>query len=65
MPFIEVIPGLSDPRVYAAIGAARHAVTIQICYCSVLGDCWLFDTDRDEQPNAVRKCPPVKVPYVT
>lgn len=65
MPFIEVIPGLSDPQTYAAIGAARHAVSIQICYCSVLGDCWLFDTSHDDQPVAVRKCLPAKVPYIT
>lgn len=65
MPFIEVLPGKTDPHDYASVGAARFHVGIQICYCSVLGDCWFFDSKRDEQPNAVRKCPPVKVPYLT
>jgi hypothetical protein len=65
MTFIEVLPGKTDPRDYESIGAARFHFSVQICYCSVLGDCWFFDTARDEQPNAVKKCPPVKVPYLT
>ena len=65
MPFIVVLPGKTAPREYASIDAARFHIGIQICYCSVLGDCWFFDSKRDEQPNAVRKCPPVKVPYLT
>lgn len=63
--FIQVLPAQSDPHTYAAVGGARIGISIQICYCSVLGDCWLFDTALDAQPNAVRKCPPVKTPYVT
>lgn len=63
--FIQVLPALSDTRTYTAISAARSGVSIQICYCSVLGDCWLFDTAVDPQPNPVRKCLPVKTPYVT
>lgn len=65
MPFIEVLPGQTDPHVYASVGAGRFHIGIQICYCSVLGDCWFFDSKRDEQPNPVRKCPPLKVPYLT
>jgi hypothetical protein len=63
--FIQVLPPLSDPHTYAAVSAARSGVSIQICYCSVLGECWLFDTAVDPQPVPVRKCSPAKVPYVT
>ncbi len=63
--FIELLPALSDPAAYAAVTAARHDVSVQICYCSVLGDCWLFDTARDEQPHAIDKCRPANVPYIT
>jgi hypothetical protein len=65
MPFIVVLPGKTDAHEYASIDAARFGIGIQICYCSVLGDCWFFDSKRDDQPNAVRKCPPVKIPYDT
>lgn len=66
VPFIEVLPSKADPSEYASIGAARHRVTVQICYCSVLGDCWFYDTSlEDAQPASVSKCPPAKVPYLT
>jgi hypothetical protein len=64
-PFIEVYPGKTDSRTYAAIEAARFHIGIKICYCSVLGDCWFFDSKHDEHPEAVRKCEPAKVPYLT
>ncbi len=64
-PFIVVLPDRALPQSYASIGAARFHISIHVCYCSVLGDCWLFDSKRDDQPNAVRKCPPVNVSYVT
>ena len=63
--FIQVLPALSDTHTYTAVSAGRSGISIQICYCSVLGDCWLFDSAVDPQPVAVRKCPPVKTPYIT
>ncbi len=63
--FIQVLPSLSDPQSYASISSSRFHISVQICYCSVLGDCWLFDTARDEQPQAVDKCRPASVPYIT
>jgi len=64
--FIQMFPALSDPRTYAAVSAARSRVSVQICYCSVLGDCWLLDSSLDNpQPAAVHECRPAKVPYTT
>ena len=63
--FIEVLPGLSDPQSYASIARQRFHISAKICYCSVLGDCWNFDSAIDDQPVAVDKCRPAKVPYTT
>jgi len=63
--FIQVLPGLSDPQSYAAIARERFHISASICYCSVLGDCWTFDSATDDQPVPVHKCRPAKVPYTT
>jgi len=35
---------------------ARFDVTVGACYCSVLDDCWIFDSTRMD-PEPVRSCP--------
>jgi hypothetical protein len=35
---------------------ARFDVTVKACYCSVLDDCWTFDSTRMD-PEPVRSCP--------
>ncbi|HUN28169.1 MAG TPA: hypothetical protein VMV65_00055 [Alphaproteobacteria bacterium] len=63
--FIQLFPGTSDPQSYESISRARFHIHVQICYCSVLNDCWFFDSKVDDQPIAVDKCRPAKVPYET
>lgn len=48
-------PDPSTP-VWEALSRARHKVQLRACYCSVLDDCWLLDSDRDD-PERVRRCP--------
>jgi hypothetical protein len=35
---------------------ARFDVTVRACYCSVLDDCWIFDSTKTD-PEPVRSCP--------
>jgi hypothetical protein len=48
-------PNPSTP-VWEALSGERHKVRLRACYCSVLDDCWLLDSDRDD-PEPVRQCP--------
>jgi hypothetical protein len=58
----EWITLLSMPRpdpstaVWDALSRERRKVRLRACYCSVLDDCWLLDSDRDE-PEPARQCP--------
>jgi len=65
VPFIETQPHWVNAHTYALIGKARARVTVRLCYCSVLGDCWFVDTAREDQPSAVNKCPPAQQPQYT
>jgi hypothetical protein len=47
--------GLPDP-LWEALDRARHDVRLRACYCSVLDDCWVLDSDADE-PARVEVCP--------
>ncbi|MCF7222201.1 hypothetical protein [Marilutibacter chinensis] len=42
--------------VWEALDRERHHVRLRACYCSVLDECWLLDSDRDD-PEPVRQCP--------
>ena len=48
-------PNPSTP-VWEALSGERHKIRLRACYCSVLDDCWLLDSDRDD-PESVRQCP--------
>ena len=48
-------PNPSTPA-WEALIDERHKVQLRACYCSVLDDCWLLDSDRDD-PESVRQCP--------
>lgn len=41
---------------FDAFDRERHHVRLRACYCSVLDDCWLLDSDLEE-PRPVRACP--------
>jgi hypothetical protein len=36
----------------------RFEVQVRACYCSVLDDCWTFDSTRAD-PEPVASCPPL------
>jgi hypothetical protein len=64
--FIRTMPSTTSPRSYARLFAERWNFSIQLCYCSVLGDCWFLDSSREDHPTAVNKCPPARQPqYLT
>lgn len=42
--------------VYDALWQARGKIRQRLCYCSVLDDCWLLDSDSND-PEAVKQCP--------
>lgn len=42
-------------RLRSAISEGR--IRMNICYCSVFDDCWVFDTKRYGEPEAVGACP--------
>lgn len=62
VPFITVLPAKIDAASYSRIVAGRFQIKMQMCYCSVLGDCWFFDTLAGNLPTEVRKCPPAQQP---
>lgn len=41
---------------WEALDRERHKIRLRACYCSVLDDCWLFDSESDD-PEPVRHCP--------
>jgi hypothetical protein len=64
-PFIVATPSPTSPRSYERFHATRFDISIRMCYCSVLGDCWFLDS-REDQPRPVSKCPPAQQPqYLT
>ena len=43
-------------ELWQRLDRARTDITVQACYCSVLDDCWIFDSTRMD-PEPVRSCP--------
>ena len=43
-------------RVWEALDRERPKIRLRGCYCSVLDDCWLYDSDRTD-PQPVAQCP--------
>lgn len=48
----------TDPPapLYTALENALPKIRFRACYCSVLDECWLLDSSRDD-PEQVRQCP--------
>lgn len=44
------------------LNAARRELRAKVCYCSVLEECWLRDSDKPK-PERVKACPAVANPY--
>jgi hypothetical protein len=43
--------------------SVMRGLTFQVCYCSVLDDCWLTDLKSTTTPTPVRACPPRRDSY--
>lgn len=46
----------NSEALWQAFESARHRIRLRACYCSVLDDCWLLDSELDD-PQPVRACP--------
>lgn len=56
VPFFRMPLSRVDQATFDALEDTRHDIRLRACYCSVLDDCWLLDSDR-EDPEPVRQCP--------
>lgn len=43
--------------VWDRLDQARHQLTFDLCYCSVLGECWRSDLKQTSDPKPVEQCP--------
>ncbi len=46
----------NDEALWKQFDRERFKVSVRACYCSVLDDCWIFDSTKRD-PEAVRSCP--------
>jgi hypothetical protein len=53
---LQIQPEDAPDAIWKALDRERHNVRMRACYCSVLDDCWLFDSGR-EDPEPVKRCP--------
>ena len=54
----KILMGVKGPDIYRNVQAVRPHLDVEICYCSVLGRCWVRRLqDRVPEPRDVRKCP--------
>ncbi|MEO8927215.1 MAG: hypothetical protein ABI306_08630 [Caulobacteraceae bacterium] len=44
-------------EVFEALNQARQNVAFEVCYCSVLDECWTTDLKETTDPKPVRRCP--------
>lgn len=58
MTFLRYDETTADPAVWTALNRERFGVQLRACYCSVLGDCWMLDSEATD-PQPVAACPAV------
>ena len=46
----------TSEQLWQTLNRERRKIELRACYCSVLDDCWLFDSAA-EDPQPVRTCP--------
>lgn len=57
--FVLVTPDAQNKIAFAALDHARNKLHVEVCYCSVLGDCYLLDNaSEDNDPKGVQNCNP-------
>ena len=54
--FLHVSEKDNDPEVWTNFNQERFKVRVLVCYCSVLKDCWTFDSTQSE-PAPIDRCP--------
>jgi hypothetical protein len=59
--FLHLTKTPANAPVWAKLDVERERFYLRGCYCSVLDNCWLLDSRRD-QPAPVRVCPPPEPP---
>ena len=52
--------GLNSDEIWQRFNQERFKVEVEACYCSVLDDCWKFDSTRMD-PERVASCPELSV----
>ena len=63
--FIDMPPGYAQGATFEQLNAMRSNIRVVACYCSVLDDCWVFDSASGRAPAAVRHCPAQQQPQYT
>jgi hypothetical protein len=56
--FLWVLPKNMTNDEYERLDRAQSTISAVVCYCSVLGECWIFDQQRARSRTPVRECPP-------
>ena len=54
--FLVLIDSEANLPYWKRLDSARNKVVLQACYCSVLDDCWMLDSSRN-QPEPIAACP--------
>jgi hypothetical protein len=47
-----------NEKLWQAFHLAAHRLSFEVCYCSVLDECWRTDLASTTTPTPVRRCPP-------
>ena len=50
------VEATTPDAIWNALNQERQNIRMRACYCSVLDDCWIFDSER-EDPEPVARCP--------
>ena len=56
VPMLQLAPDGAPEAVWQALDRERFKLRLRTCYCSVLDDCWLFDSTVVD-PEPVSQCP--------
>jgi hypothetical protein len=56
VPMLQLAPDGAPEAVWQALDRERFKLRLRTCYCSVLDDCWLFDS-AEADPRPVSSCP--------
>ncbi len=56
-PMLEATPSVSPPWLIEAFRKASSNIDLTVCYCSILGQCWIADKQTTSRhPHPVPRC---------